>query len=147
GLGATSAKPVAPSQGSATTPTAGSGAVAAGSVAPSAGAPAGSGSPTVAEAKKLKLTVTLKPEAAMKDAKLYIDGKEVEGLSVELPADKTSVKVEVKSSGYRSVERKVDLLGQDVSIEFETTKRSSGSSTPGVRPPKRPDKPPSGGGG
>jgi hypothetical protein len=131
-------------------PAAGSAVVAAGSAAPAAGsaAPAAPAAPPVVEDKKIKLTVTLKPDAAMKDAKLYIDGKQVEGLTTELPADKIAVKVEVKSSGFRSVEKKIDLKGGDTAIEFEMAKRSSGGgTTPSVRPPKRPDKPPSSGGG
>ena len=64
--------------------------------------------------------------------------------TVDLPADKKSVKVEVKSPGYRSVDKKIDISGESMSVEFETVKRSS---TPTVRPPKRPDRPPSGGGG
>jgi hypothetical protein len=139
GLGATAAKPPPPAPGSGAKP--GTATVAAGSGAPAAAPPP----PTVVEEKKIKVTVTLKPEAAMKDAKLYIDGKVAEGTSFEMPADKKSVKVEVKAPGYRSVEKTINLTGQDVAVEFETVKRSSG--TPGVRPPKRPDKPPSGGGG
>ncbi|HEY5950754.1 MAG TPA: hypothetical protein VIV40_34920, partial [Kofleriaceae bacterium] len=118
--------------------------VATGSAAPAA-APATV--PAVVADKKNKLVVTLKPEAAMKDAKLYIDGKEVEGMTVELPLDKKQVKVEVKSPGYRSVDKKIDINGDVTSVEFETAKRPSGGTTPTVRPPKRPDKPPSGNGG
>ena len=75
----------------------------------------------------------------------FLRDLEVDGMSVELPADKKSVKVEIKASGYRSVDKKIDLAGGDTAIEFEMAKRSSG--TPGVKPPKRPDKPPSGGAG
>lgn len=120
---------------------------ATGSAAGSAVAAAGSAAPTVVEAKKLKLTVTIKPDAAAKNAKLIIDGAPVEGMTVELPADKTSVKLEVKSSGYRSVDKKIDIAGGDTAIELEMAKRPSGPGTAPVRPPKRPDKPPSGGDG
>ena len=136
GLGATAAKAV---------PAAGSAAKPAGATAQGSAAPAGA-APTVVEPKKLKLTVTIKPDAAAKDAKLIIDGAEVDGMTVDLPVDKKSVKVEVKASGYRSVDKKIDLAGGDTTIEFEMAKRAS-SGTPGVKPPKRPDKPPSGGGG
>lgn len=148
GLGAT--KPAATGSGSAVATTSGGAAgSAAGSGAAAGSAAAGSAAgsaatPAVTAAKTIKLTVTLKPEAAMEKAKLYIDGKEVEGMTVELPADKKSVKVEVKSSGYHSVDKKIDLSGgEDMTVEFETVKRSP------VRQPKRPDKPPSnpGGGG
>ncbi|HEY5921064.1 MAG TPA: hypothetical protein VIV11_05305 [Kofleriaceae bacterium] len=142
GLGATAAKPV-PDGSGAKPAGAGSAAVAAGSAAPAAG----SAVTAPAAEKKTKLTVTVKPDAAAKDAKLIVDGKEVPGMTIELPADKKSVKVEVKSSGYRSVDKKIDIAGGDTAIEFEMAKRSSSGGTPTVRPPKRPDKPPGGGGG
>ena len=144
GLGATASKPVAPAQPTAPAG-AGSAAVAAAPAGAGSAAPAAKPAPTVAEEKKNKLTVTHKPEAAMTGAKLIIDGKEVEGMTVDIPADKKSVKVEVKSPGYRSVEKKIDITGETMSVEFETVKRPA--ATPGVKPPKRPDRPPSGGGG
>jgi hypothetical protein len=135
GLGA-STTPPAPAK-----PAAGSAVVAAGSAAPTTPT-----APAVVEPKKIKLTVSIKPEGAAKDAKLIIDGAPVDGMTIELPADKKSVQVEVKSSGYRSVDKKIDIAGGDTAIEFEMAKRPSGGGT-NVRPPKRPDKPPSGGGG
>lgn len=143
-VGSAAGTPAATGSGSAVAATSGG---ATGSAAGSAAAGSAAGSaatPTATAAKTIKLTVTLKPEAAMEKAKLYIDGKEVEGMTVDLPADKKAVKVEVKSSGYHSVDKKIDLSGgEDMTVEFETVKRSP------VRPPKRPDKPPSnpGGGG
>lgn len=142
GLGATTAAPVKPAvaAGSAA-PAAGSAApVAAGSAAPAAG----SAAPTVAEPKTIKVTFLPKPDAAAKDAKISIDGKEIEGNVAEIPADTKSVKVEVKASGYRTYEKKLDIMGGDMNVEFDMVKRSSGSN---IRPPKRPDRPPSGGGG
>ena len=141
GLGA-STTPPAPTKPAA--PAAGSAVAAAGSAAPTA--PTAPTAPAVVEPKKIKLTVTVKPEGAAKDAKLVIDGAPVDGMTIELPADKKSVRVEVKSSGYRSVDKKIDIAGGDTAIEFEMAKRPSGGGT-NVRPPKRPDKPPSGGGG
>ena len=141
GLGA-STTPPAPAKPAA--PAAGSAVAAAGSAAPTA--PTAPTAPAVVEPKKIKLTVTVKPEGAAKDAKLVIDGAPVDGMTIELPADKKSVRVEVKSSGYRSVDKKIDIAGGDTAIEFEMAKRPSGGGT-NVRPPKRPDKPPSGGGG
>jgi hypothetical protein len=141
GVGASD--PVTPATTTTPTPTAGTG-----SAAPAAGSTSATASPTLAvENKTIKLTVTVKPDRAADDAKLIIDGEPVDGMSIELPADKKSVKVEIKSSGYRSVDKKIDLAGGDTAVEFEMAKRSSGSSTPQVRPPKRPDRPPSGGGG
>ena len=149
GSGAKDAGSGAAKAGGATTPTpppkpttagsaagSGSATVAAGSAAPAKG----SATPTVVEPKTIKLTLTIKPEDAAEDAKLEIDGKKVDGMIVELPADKKSVRVEVKSRGYRSIDKKIDLAGGNTAIELEMSKRPS---TPTVRPPKRPDRPPS----
>jgi hypothetical protein len=124
-------------------PAAGSAVAAAGSAAPTVPPTP----PPVTVPKTIKLTVTVKPEGAAKDAKLIIDGQAVEGMTTELPFDKKSVKVEIKASGYRSVDKKIDLAGGDTAVEFEMAKRTGGTGTPAVRPPKRPDRPPSGGGG
>jgi len=134
GLGATAAKPV-PAAGSGAKP--GTPVAAAGSAAPPP-------PPPTVEVKKTKLIVVIKTAAA-KDAKLYIDGEEVEGLTTEVPVDRKTIKVEVKANGFRSYEKKLDLTPGELTLEIEMAKKSSG--TPGVRPPKRPDKPPSGGGG
>jgi hypothetical protein len=113
---------------------------------PAQGSAAVAAAPAAA-AKTFKLTVTIKPEAAAKDAKLWIDGAAVDGMIAEVPADKKSVKVEVKASGYRSVDKKIDLAGGDTSVELEMAKRPAGGGPAPVRPPKRPDKPPSNSGG
>lgn len=124
-----------------TPPTAGSAAGSATVAAAGSAAPAtGSAAPTVVKPQTIKLTVTIKPDDAADDAKLEIDGKDVDGMIVELPADKKSVRVEVKARGYRSVDKKIELAGGDTAIELEMSKRPS---TPTVRPPKRPDRPPS----
>jgi hypothetical protein len=141
------ATPPATTPPAATPAAVGSGAGTAVAAAGSAAPAAGSAAPAVVEAKKIKLTVTIKPEGAAKDAKLVIDGAPVDGMTVELPADKKSVKVEVKSTGYRNVDKKIDIAGGDTAIEFEMAKKPSGGGGTNVRPPKRPDKPPSGGGG
>jgi hypothetical protein len=140
--------------GASTTPTQGSAAVAptvaAGSAAPAAGsaAPTATATPAVAEKKMTKLIVVVKTPGAAKDAKLIVDGAPVEGLTTELPVDKKTAKIEVKASGYRSYEKKLDLTPGELTLEIEMAKRSSSSGgTPSVKPPKRPDKPPSGGGG
>jgi hypothetical protein len=122
----------------------------AGSAAPTPTVPAaGSAAPTpvVADAKKTKIVVVIKTEAAAKDAKLIVDGKPVDGLTAEIPTDQKTAKVEVKSSGFRSYEKKLDLTPGELTLEIEMAKRPAGGTTPTVRPPKRPDKPPSGGGG
>lgn len=120
---------------------------AAGSTVVAAGSGAGSATATVTAPTTLKLTVTVKPDGAAESARLIIDGKPVEGMTVELPVDKKTVRVEVKASGYRSIDKKIDIAGADTAIELEMSKRSSSSGGTQVRPPKRPDKPPSNSGG
>ncbi|NVB78862.1 MAG: hypothetical protein HOV81_10740, partial [Kofleriaceae bacterium] len=111
-----------------------------GSAAPAAG----SAAPTVVEAKKIKVTFNVKPDAAAKDVKITVDGNEITGAIAEIAPGTKSIKVEAKASGYRTYEKKFDIVGDEMGIEFEMAKRSSGSN---IRPPKRPDRPPSGGGG
>jgi hypothetical protein len=141
GLGATSTtpvKPATPATGS-TTPT-----VAA---AGSAATPTTPTTPSVPAVKVMKLTVKIKPDAAASAAKLLIDGTEVTGMTTDIPLDKKTVKVQVKADGYRTGEKKIDVSEGDMSLELELSKRSSGSGTGGVHAPKRPDRPPSSGGG
>jgi hypothetical protein len=139
GLGATTTQPVKPP----TTPT------GAGSATPTTTAAAGSAAtppPTIPEAKKMKLTIKIKPDAAAEGAKITVDGSEITGMTTEIPLDKKTVKVEVKSSGYRTGDKKLDVTEGDITLEMELSKRPSGG-TGGVRPPKRPDRPPSNSGG
>lgn len=144
GLGATSAQPVKPA---APAPASGSGAgaaiAAAGSAAGSAGgSAAGSAAPAAEEKKVMKVTFKPKPEAAADDAKISIDGKDIEGLTTEVPLETKSIKVEVTAKGFRTYERKFDIVpGAEMTIEFEMRKKSSG-----VRPPKRPERPTNAGG-
>ena len=88
-----------------------------------------------------------KPEDAMKDAKVKIDGKEIDGLLVELPVNTKSFKVEVRASGYRTYEKTFTTIPEtaEMSVQFELVKRPPPGS--GTRPPKRPTTPPSAGGG
>lgn len=145
----------APAAGSGATPTvaAGSGATpAAGTTPPAAGSGAGSAKPTVAEpaAKKPKLTVELMPESVAATAKITVDGKPIEGNSIEIDLGKDAkkeVKIVVKANGYKTVEQKVDV-DSDVAVKIELIKRTSSPGTgprPGnpVTPPKK--KPPGGG--
>ena len=143
GLGATSAKPVdAPKTGSAAP-------VAVAAAGTGSAAPAGSAKPAAAveEKKLIKLKISLKPEAAAKDAKVTIDGKPIDGLVADLPADTKSFKLEIKSNGFRSLEKKVDTLPgtAELTVEFELQKKPAAGT--GVRPPKRPDRPTNAGGG
>lgn len=136
GLGATSAQPVPPKN-------AGSAAVVA---AAGSGATAGSAAkPAVEEKKVIKLTFVLKPEAAANDVKITVDGKEIDGLTTELPYDTKSMKVEIKANGYRTLEKTQQIVpGDEIKIEYELTKKSTGG---GTRPIKRPERPTNAGGG
>jgi hypothetical protein len=149
GLGATSAKPVdVPKTGSGATPVAAAGATAGSAPAPAAGSGAGSAKPAAAEEKKIiKVTLVVKPEGAVKDAKIKIDGKEIEGLVADLPADTKSFKVEIRASGYRTYANKFQTMPETaaMSVELELTKRPAAGT--GVRPPKRPERPTHAGGG
>ena len=138
GLGATSSQPVKPAAGSGTT-------VAATTPTPTPPTPTPP-TPSVPDVKKMKLTIKIKPDAAAEGATVKIDGTEITGMTTEIPLDKKTVKVEVKSNGYRSGEKKLDVTEGDITLEMELSKRPSGNSG-GVRPPKRPDRPPSNSGG
>jgi len=132
--------------GSAAGSGAGSGSAA---VAAAMGSGAGSGSAAV---KMSKLTITVKPEAAASGAKIQIDGKDIEGTSIELPGEKKDVKVNVTASGFHSFDKKVDLVGDETTVEVELVKRSGGGGSPGfggadTHAPKVPVRPPSGDGG
>jgi hypothetical protein len=139
-----------PAAGSAATPAAGSAATkpAAGSGATTTTAAAGSGAtagsaaakPTVAAetaVKKPKLTVELSPDTVAATAKITVDGKPIEGNSLEIDLGKETkkeVKIVVKASGYKTVEQKVDV-DSDVNVKIELIKRSSvPTTTPGTGP-------------
>jgi hypothetical protein len=153
GLGATPAAPVvkagsAAPVGSGSPPAVASAGSAAGSAAPAAGSGAGSAKPAVEEKKVLKVTFKLKPESAEKDAKITIDGKEITGLVTEIPVDTKSMKVEIKATGFRTLDKKQDIVeapGDSMLIEYELVKKPSGGNY--TRPPKRPERPTSAGGG
>jgi hypothetical protein len=152
GLGATTAAPVAKTGSAGSAAPAGSGSppaiAAAGSAAPAAGSGAGSAKPAVEEKKIIKLTFKLKPETAEKDAKITIDGKEITGLVTQIPGDTKSMKIEIKANGFRTFEKKQDILdapGDEMLIEYELVKKPTSSG--GTRPPRRPERPTNAGGG
>jgi len=133
---------------------AGSAVAATGSGAGSAtGSGAGSavaaaGSAAVAP-KTAKLTIKVKPEAAAATAKIQIDGKDIDGNTIDVPLDKKAVKIAVTSTGYHSFEPKsYDVSGDEMTVEIELTKRSGGGS-PGfggtdTHRPSVPTRPPGG---
>jgi hypothetical protein len=151
GLGAstTTPAPAAKPTTTATTPTTPAAGSGAGSGAGSATAVAGT-TPTTPTTpakveKKVKLIVSVKPEAAASIAKVLVDGTAIEGMTTDILGDKKQVKVEVKAPGYRTAEKKLDLVGDETTLEIELSKRPAGGTT--VHPPKRPERPPSGGNG
>jgi hypothetical protein len=126
GLGATAAAPPPKATGSATGSGSGSNAVVA---AAATGSGAGSGS-AAKPTDIAKLTIEIEPAAAASVAKIQIDGKDMEGTSIDLPADKKNVKVSVTATGYHSIEnKKVDVTaGSETKVQLELTKRASGGS-------------------
>jgi len=142
GLGATKTVDAPkPGTGSAAPVAAGSG-----SAAPAAAKPA------VEEKKTIKVKLVVKPEDATKDIKVKIDGKDIDGLVADMPADVKTFKVEIKANGYHTYEKSFSMMGEaggEMNVELELRKRAA-AGTGGVRPPKRPGTPPTaspGGGG
>lgn len=106
----------------------GSGAAAGSGAGP---ATAMAGSAAVAP-KTTKVVIKVKPDAAASVAKIQIDGKEIEGSSIDVPADKKSVKIAVTAAGFHSFEPKsYDVAGDDMTVEIELTKRGGGGGSPG----------------
>ena len=123
----------------------------AGSAAPGAGsATAAAGSAAAVAPKTTKVVIKVKPDAAASVAKIQIDGKDIEGSSIDVPADKKSVKIAVTASGYHSFEPKsYDVSGDDMTVEIELMKRSGGGGSPGfggadAHKPSVPKAPPGG---
>jgi hypothetical protein len=113
-------------------PKAGSNAGAAGGSG-QAGSAAGTADPAV---KPTKLIVEIKPETAAQNAKVFIDGKQVEGMSADIALDpgatKKTVKVLVKAQGYKDIDQDVDVEGDSVTVKLELSKgRSTSTATPG----------------
>jgi hypothetical protein len=113
-----------------------------------------------------KLTITVKPEAIAKTAKIYIDGKQIDSnvfevdLTDKLDAKKNearkTVKVLVKASGYKDIERSVDIVAapnseNNNSFEVDLPKRATpppgGGTNPGGNTGTTPNRPPPPGGG
>ncbi|MEO8842444.1 MAG: PEGA domain-containing protein [Kofleriaceae bacterium] len=106
----------------------------AGSATAMVGSGAGSGSAVAVKAvDTAKLTIEVEPAAAAAVAKIQIDGKDITGTSIDLPADKKSVKVSVTATGFHSVDKKVDVTGgSETKLQLELTKRATGgTSSPG----------------
>lgn len=116
GTGSNGANPVAAGTGS------GSGSATA--AVAGTGSGSGSAQPAIVMAK---LTIEVEPAAAAALAKITIDGSAITGTSIDLPADKKSVKVSVTATGYHSVDKKVDVTGgSETKVQLEMTKRATG---------------------
>lgn len=149
----TAAKPTTPAagSGSATAPVAaGSGAGSGSAAVAAAGATAGSAAtPTVGAgsasgatagsaqpaAKTAKLIVEIKPDDVADKATITVDKAKLTAGTIDIDlgtADKKTVKLVVKASGYKSVEQKVDVEG-DTTVKIELIKRTYAPTT-GPRP-------------
>ncbi len=149
-------KPITPTSQLGKGSGAGSAAVAAtgsGAGSGSAVAMAGSAAGSAAVAPKTtKLTIKVKPDGAASAAKIQIDGKDIDGNTLDVPTDKKSVKVAVTATGYHSFEPKsYDVSGDEMTIEIELSKRAGGggAGSPGfggtdTHAPKVPTRPPGG---
>ena len=145
GLGATSTTPPPKTPTTPTTPTT----PAAGSAAvPTVQTPTTPTTPAKPAEKMVKVVVKVVPDTAQKDAKISIDGTEITGNETDIPLSKKSVKIVIKTDGYRTAEKKLDLIdGDQMTVELPLTKRPAGGTGGGVHPPHRPDRPPSNSGG
>jgi hypothetical protein len=92
---------------------------------------AGSAEPAI---KPTKLIVEIKPEAAASAAKVFIDGKPIEGTTVDITPDpgmtKKTVKVLVKAPSYKDVEQEIEVEGESTTLklDFYKTGRATGAT-------------------
>jgi hypothetical protein len=124
GLGATAALPPPPKAGSGS-------AMGSGSAATIVASGSGSGSAVKAEPtiKTVKLIVLVKPENAAKDVKITIDGKDITGDTAELPAEQKTAKISLHANGFHSLDKTIDLSGDETKVELEMRPRGSGGGT------------------
>ena len=71
--------------------------------------------------KTVKLTVTISPPEAAAVARVTIDGKAVDGGSADVEAAGKPIKVEVRSTGYQTYSKKMDVP-QDGALAIELKK-------------------------
>ena len=121
----------------------------AGSGSATAMAGGAAGSAAAVAPKTTKVVIKVKPDAAAAVAKIQIDGKDIDGSTIDVPADKKSVKIAVSAAGFHSFEPKsYDVSGDDMTVEIELTKKGGGGS-PGfggadTHRPTVPTRPPGG---
>jgi hypothetical protein len=122
GLGATAALPPPPKVGSGSAMGSGSAAIVAAT---------GSGSAAKAEPtiKTVKLIVLVKPENAAKDVKITVDGKDITGDTAELPAEQKTAKISLHANGFHSLDKTIDLSGDETKVELEMRARGAGGGT------------------
>lgn len=110
---------VAATTGSGSAATTGSGSAATAA----AGSAAGSAEPAI---KPTKLIVEIKPEAAAATAKVFVDGKPIEGTTTDITPDpgttKKKVTVLVKAPSYKDVEQEIEIEGDSTTLKLEFTK-------------------------
>jgi hypothetical protein len=120
------------SAGSAAVGSAAVGSAATGSAA--AGTASGSAEPTI---KTTKLVVEIKPDLVAQFTKVSIDGKEITGLTADIPLDpgtaKKKIKVLVKAPGYKEVTQEIEVEGESTTLKLELVKsaRPSDPAAPG----------------
>lgn len=123
-------------------------AVAAGSGSGSADVGAGSGSAVAApEEVVAKLVIEIEPSAANEIAKILVDGKPIEGRTIDIPLGddaKQAVKVAVSASGFKDTTQEVTVEG-NTTMKFELVKRRTGGGLPRIPTGSgNPKKPPGG---
>jgi hypothetical protein len=105
--------------GSAVAATTGSGSAAIASAA-------GSAEPVI---KSTKLIVEIKPEAAAATAKVFVDGKPIQGTTTDITPDpgttKKKVKVLVKASNFKDAEQEIEGESTTLKLEFSKTGRTT----------------------
>ena len=129
-------------------------AVGAGSGAGSAVAAAGSGAGSAAAAAKTvktaKLTIKIKPDGAATGAKIQVDGKDIDRHD-----NRAAARQEVgedhrrRRRGYHQVDKQIDVLGDETTVELPMTKRAAspgfgGTDTHRPTVPTRPPGPDTG---
>jgi hypothetical protein len=112
--------------GSAVAATSGSGSAAIAA----AGSAAGSAEPVI---KPTKLIVEIKPEAAAATAKVFVDGKPIQGTTTDITPDpgttKKKVKVLVKASNFKDAEQEIEVEGESTTLKLEFSKTGRATSS------------------
>jgi hypothetical protein len=132
-----------PAEGSGSAKAEGSGSAVAATGSGSGSAGTGAGSAVTVPSSKImgKLTVVVKPESAAKVAKIYIDGKQIDGNVFEL--DLTELLDKTKNEARKNVTVKVRIVG----VPSAETKTSYDVELAKIPPGTGIQRPPNPGGG